>query len=392
MKMKSQNSLDPQEVKKIIGSLKGDLLVLLDKMVAINSYSHNTAGVAQVAKVAGQALPSPLQLQSLTISGKETLWTCRHGPSGKDPILLVGHLDTVFPPGTFEGSMVFQDSYLLGPGVADMKGGLVVILGALRVLDHLNLLTKIPLLLAFNGDEEIGSACSGHELEELARSSRLGFVFECGGPDGSVVTSRRGLRRYLLEIQGEAGHSGTHQGAKESAVVELAHQILRLEDLNDPEAEISVNVGRVRGGTAVNIIPAEAEAELEVRFFEEQRGDEIEKRIRTMVRSSPRSKLKIRLTQRHGRPAMASTPAISHLYQETVRTAKKIDIELPQEARRGASDANLLAAINLPTIDGLGPVGEMDHSENERILKSSLFQRVELLVHLLWDLRDWTPS
>ncbi|MGD8372392.1 MAG: M20/M25/M40 family metallo-hydrolase, partial [Syntrophobacterales bacterium] len=217
--MKSQNSLDPQEVKKIIGSLKGDLLVLLDKMVAINSYSHNTAGVVQVAQVAGQALPSPLQLQSLTISGKETLWTCRHGPSGKDPILLVGHLDTVFPPGTFEGSMVFQDSYLLGPGVADMKGGLVVILGALRVLEHLNLLTKIPLLLAFNGDEEIGSACSGHELEELARSSRLGFVFECGGPDGSVVTSRRGLRRYLLEIQGEAGHSGTYQGAKESAVV-----------------------------------------------------------------------------------------------------------------------------------------------------------------------------
>jgi glutamate carboxypeptidase len=199
------------------------------------------------------------------------------------------------------------------------------------------------------------------------------------------------LRRYLLEIQGEAGHSGTYQGAKESAVVELAHQILRLEDLNDLEAEISVNVGRVRGGTAVNIIPAEAEAELEVRFFEEQRGDEIEKRIRTMVRSSPRSKLKIRLTQRHGRPAMACTPAISRLYQKTVRTAKKIDIELPEEARRGASDANLLAAINLPIIDGLGPVGEMDHSENERILKSSLFQRVELLVHLLWDLRDWTP-
>ncbi|NIR17315.1 MAG: M20 family metallopeptidase, partial [Desulfobacterales bacterium] len=103
-------------------------------------------GVAQVAKVAGQALPSPLQLQSLKTSGKEMLWTCRHGPSGEDPILLVGHLDTVFPPGTFEGTMVFQDPYLLGPGVADMKGGLVVILGALRVLDHLNLLAKIPLL------------------------------------------------------------------------------------------------------------------------------------------------------------------------------------------------------------------------------------------------------
>jgi glutamate carboxypeptidase len=265
-------------------------------------------------------------------------------------------------------------------------------LGALWALDRLEFLPRIPLMLALNGDEEIGSPGSAQKLVELARTSRFGLVFECGGPEGSVVTSRRGLDRYHLEIHGEAGHSGTHFGAKESAVVELAQQILRLEALNDARAGISLNVGQVKGGTAVNIIPAEAEADFEVRFFEGQQGNEIEEKMRTMVKSTPQSKVRIVLTKRHGRPAMVRTPAISHLYQAAVRTAKKIDLALPEEARGGASDANFLAATNLPTLDGLGPVGEMDHSNNERILKHSLFQRVELLVHLLWDLRDWRPE
>jgi len=389
--MKEQTSLKGQKVKKAVESFQDDLLTLLDKIVAINSYSYNIQGVAQVARELSRSLPSPLNLESSKSSHDEVVWICRHGPPNELPVLLVGHLDTVFPPGSFDSGVVAHGPHLLGPGVADMKGGVVVIWGALWVLDRLGFLPRISLILALNGDEEIGSPSSAQKLEELARTCRLGLVFECGGPEGSVVTSRRGLDRYRLEIHGEAGHSGTHQGAKESAVVELAQQILKLEALNDPKSGISLNVGRVKGGTAVNIIPAEAEAELEVRFFEEQKGDEIEKRIRTMVGSTPQSKLKNILTKRHGRPAMACTPAISHLYQAAARIAKKIDLELPEEARGGASDANFLAATNLPTLDGLGPVGEMDHSKNERILKNSLFQRVELLVHLLWDLRNWTP-
>jgi glutamate carboxypeptidase len=389
--MKEQTSLKVQKVKKTVESFQDDLLTLLDKIVAINSYSHNTRGVAQVAEELSKSLPSPLTLESTKSAQDEVVWICRNGPLNELPILLVGHVDTVFPPGSFDSGVVAHGAHLLGPGVADMKGGVVVILGALWVLDRLGFLPRISLTLALNGDEEIGSANSAQKLVELARASRLGLVFECGGPEGSVVTSRRGLDRYHLDVHGEAGHSGTHQGVKASAVVELAQQILKLEALNDPQAGISLNVGRVKGGTAVNIIPAEAEAELEVRFFEEQRGEEIEKRIRTMVRSTPQSKLRAILTKRHGRPPMVCTPAISHLYQTAARTAKKINLELPEEARGGASDANFLAASDLPTLDGLGPVGEMDHSRNERILKNSLFQRVELLVHLLWDLRSWTP-
>ena len=387
--MKEQTSLKVQKVRETVESFQGDLLTLLDKIVAINSYSHNTPGVVQVAQEVSKSLPSPLTLESTKSSHGEVVWICRHGPPDELPILLVGHVDTVFPPGSFDSGVVAHGPYLLGPGVADMKGGVVVVLGALWVLDRLGFLPQIPVTLAINGDEEIGSPGSEQELVELARTSRLGLVFECGGAKGSVVTSRRGLDRYHLEIHGEAGHSGTHQGEKESAVVELAQQILKLEALNDVKAGISLNVGQVKGGVAVNIIPAEAEAELEVRFLEEQQGKDIEKQMRIITRSTPESKVRTVLTKRRGRPAMVCTPVISQLYEAAVQTAKKIDLELPEEARGGASDANFLSVTKLPTLDGLGPVGEMDHSKNERILKDSLFQRVELLVHLLWDLKDW---
>lgn len=387
--MKNLPSLDAQEVKGIVGSIRKDLLVLLGELVAINSYSHNAEGVAQVAEAVAEALPSPLKLKGAAIPLEETFWSSRCGPADADPILLVGHLDTVFPPDTFNNGMIPRDPYLYGPGVADMKGGLAVILGALWCLDRLHLLPKIPLLLALNGDEEIGSPNSGPKLQGLARSGRLGFVFECGGPDGSVVTSRRGLCRYVLKIRGKAGHAGTLQTAKQSAVVELAQQILRLEALNDFEAGLSVNVGRVTGGTATNIIPAEAEAELEVRFPNQELGDEVKDRIQKLASSSPESGMEVNLVKGHVRPPMERAQGTVQLFQEMAQVAARNQMILAEEARWGASDANLLATAGLPTIDGLGPVGEMDHSEDERIVKDSLFQRVELLVHLLWDLRDW---
>jgi glutamate carboxypeptidase len=388
--MRGQASLDSQAVKRTIATLKGDLLVLLEEMVAVNSHTLNTAGIVQVAELVRQALPPHLALESARDSNESTLWICGQGPTGEPPILLVGHLDTVYPPGTFDRGVVKEGPYLHGPGVADMKGGLVVIVGALWALDRLNVLPEIPLLLAFNGDEEIGSPTSGEMLMQLARSSRLGLVFECGGPEGSVVTSRRGLHRYRLEIVGEAGHAGNEPGVKRSALVELAHQILDLEALNDPEAGLSVNVGRASGGTAANVIAGKAEAEFEARFSEQGQSDEIEERIRALTSAPYDSNLRVQVARSHSRPLMARTPATASLYQEVARSAEGIQVFLFEESRGGASDANLLAASGVPTIDGLGPVGEMDHSEGERILRDSLFQRVELLVHVLWNLKAWS--
>jgi glutamate carboxypeptidase len=151
-------------------------------------------------------------------------------------------------------------------------------------------------------------------------------------------------------------------------------------------------VGRVKGGTATNIIPAEAEAELEVRFLNQEQGDEFEERIQKLANSSQEFGLETNVVSGQARPPMEQTSGTVQLFREVAQVAARNQIILSEEARWGASDANLLAAAGLPTIDGLGPVGEMDHSENERILKDSLFQRVELLVHLLWSLREWTHN
>jgi glutamate carboxypeptidase len=200
------------------------------------------------------------------------------------------------------------------------------------------------------------------------------------------------LCRYQLRIKGEGGHAGNQRTTKESAVVELAHQVLRLETLNDPELGLAVNVGRVRGGTAANVVPAEAEAELEVRFWDPSDGNRAETKINRMATSPHQTGLQLQLGRTHGRPAMARMPATVSLYREVSTTAARIPMSLPEESRGGGSDANLLAATGLPTLDGLGPIGEMDHSENERILTESLFHRVQLLTHLLWDLRAWVPA
>lgn len=389
-KMKDHPELRVQEVRDAVQSLQHDLLLFLDEIVACNSHSYNTDGVAQVAKMVVQALPRAFESQDLPTLTDGTLWAFRHRLHGSRPILLVGHLDTVFPPGSFERGLISDGPYLLGPGVADMKGGIAVVLGALWALDRLGILSETPLALAFNGDEEIGSPASSSALVSLAQNSRCVLVFECGGPGGAVVTSRRGLKRYHLEITGAGGHAGTLSGAKTSAVVELAHQILHLEALNENNADLTVNVGRVQSGIAANVVPERGEAEFEVRFWGGAGAQKVKERIHNQISAPRQSGLQLRLTQTHERPVMPRTPATAQLYEAAVRTAARLDWALTEEARRGASDANQTAAAGLPTLDGLGPVGEMDHSVHERILKDSLLERVELLVHLLWDLRGWS--
>jgi glutamate carboxypeptidase len=273
-----------------------------------------------------------------------------------------------------------------------MKGGIVVILGAIWVLDRLGLLSEVPLALAFNGDEEIGSPHSGPALGKLARDCRLGLIFECGGLAGEVVTSRRGVSRFLLKIRGESGHSGSLERDQENAIVELSRQILKLAGLNAPETGLTVNVGRVQGGTAANIIPGEAEAEFEFRFWQPEKAEEIDNSVQTLIPARIGETLTAQIIKRHSRPAMIRTPATAALYHAASLSADRIRMSLPEEARGGASDANLLAAAGLASLDGLGPIGEMDHSKNERILKDSLFQRVQLLTHLLWDLRTWSSD
>ncbi|MEW5722829.1 MAG: M20/M25/M40 family metallo-hydrolase [Thermodesulfobacteriota bacterium] len=387
-----KEGLDRASVREGVAAVRGDVLSLLDRMVSINSHSPNEKGVALVLETATETLPTLFALLESADCGEDhRLWVFGRECPDQAPLLLVGHLDTVFPPGEFDGGLVEDGDFLRGPGVSDMKGGVAVMIGALWVLDRLGLLPVMSLVLALNGDEEIGSVCSGPILARLARSVRLGLVFERGGPGGSLVTSRRGLRRYRLEVAGPGGHSGFQKGDKASAVVELAHQILRMESFNLPKEGVSVNVGRIAGGTGANIVPRRAEAEFEVRFWTDVSGNAAAERIMASLAAPSGPGFEHLLHRTHVRPAMPRSPLNVKLFKEAAAVARTLDLSLKEEARLGASDANILTAAGLPVLDGLGPVGENDHSLDERVVRESLFERIEFLVHLLWDLREWSP-
>jgi|Deesub1362A_J573_1020465.scaffolds.fasta_scaffold00208_19 glutamate carboxypeptidase len=378
--------LDLHKVRCLLSEIYGDLLGLLERMVATNSHASNDQGVRQTVELVSGALPASLKLRE---DAERCVWSFSLvEPPPAPPILLTGHVDTVFPPEQAVPAFKRTGPYLVGPGVADMKGGLIVMIGALQALDRLGLLEQVPLLIVLNGDEEMGSTRSATFLRTAARQCRAGLVFECGGLDGSVVTARRGLRRYRIEFLGRAAHSGNLHGPKESAVLELAHCIPKLEDLNDPDAGISINVGRICGGTAANVVPERASAEVEVRYWKEGQGEELERKVQALLSTPVQGGMEIRVERVHYRPSMPPHEPSRWLYRLAEGVARRLGYPLPEDHRGGASDANFLAAEGLPTLDGLGPVGEEDHSSRERIRYETLLPRMELLVHLLWALRE----
>ncbi len=384
--------MNPDEVRQAIDAIHGDVMSLLTDMVRINSFSYNTSGIREVAELAAGSLPSVFQVDSIQPNLDDRIWIHRGHSSEQTPILLSGHLDTVHPPGECRDDLKEQGEFLCGPGVADMKGGVAVILGALWVLDQLGRLPEIPITVAFTGDEEIGSIHSRERLKDLSKQARLGLVFESAGPNGEVVLARRGVRVYRLTVEGEEGHSGFDVKQKQSALIELSHQILRLEGLNDPKSGLSINVGMASGGTAVNVIPGRAEARLEVRFWDEALGDSAAERMLASLAAPKVSGMNLRLERTHARPVMAPTKQTESLFEAVREVGTDLGWTIGQEVRTAASDANVMSSAGLACLDGLGPRGEMGHSPRERIIASTIRDRLELTVHLLWRLRDWQPK
>ncbi len=386
MKMKDDKLLDIETVRKLVGENTRDTYSLLLELVNINSFSLNNEGISEVAEVITHTLSPIIPIEEKSLPNGGRVWEASNF-KGKDPhILLVGHIDTVYPP---EGKTVIpriEGDFLYGPGVADMKGGITVMIQTVKILEKLDLLSKIPIKILINCDEELGSPLSGEYITAISKKAKVGLVFECGGEDGSVVVARRGLKRYHMELLGESGHSGNILKKKASAILEIAKMIIDIEEKNDPEKGISVNVGKMQGGITVNRIPDRASIDFEIRFWEEKVPEEIEKYIEEKREELMELSMEIQIKELHKRPVMHPTPKTLSLYKKVSSIASRLGMEIPKESRGGASDANLIIENDIPTLDGLGPIGMDDHSEHERIIEKSLYDRIELLVHLLWEL------
>jgi glutamate carboxypeptidase len=306
------------------------------------------------------------------------------GKRGAKPVLLLGHLDTVHPIGTL-ATMPCRaaDGKLWGPGAFDMKSGIAFILHAIAVLRarHENALPR-PVTVLLVSDEEVGSDSSRRITESMARRCEAVLVVEPAyGPKGAVKTARKGVGEYTIKVTGKGAHSGLDFEKGENAIVELARQIQQIAKLTDLKRGLTLNVGTVQGGTRTNVVPAEASARLDVRIAHMKDGKEIDRKLRGLRPFN--RKCKIEITGGINRPPMERTPAVGGLCEKAAAIARQLGWKLEEAAVGGGSDGNFTAALGIPTLDGLGAVGEGAHASNESVLISELPRRAALLAALM---------
>ena len=306
------------------------------------------------------------------------------GKRDAKPVLLLGHLDTVYPTGTLSAMPCrVADGKLWGPGAFDMKSGIAFMLHAIEALRarHEDKLPR-PVTVLLVSDEEVGSDSSRRITESVARRCQAVLVVEPAyGPKGAVKTARKGVGEYTIKVTGRAAHSGLDFEKGESAIVELARQVEQIAKLTDLKRGLTLNVGTVLGGTRANVVPAEASATLDVRIARMKDGKEIDRKLRGLRPFNRKCKLEIR--GGINRPPMERTPAVAGLYEKAAGIARQLGWKLKEAAVGGGSDGNFTAALGLPTLDGLGAVGEGAHASNESIVISELPRRAALLAALI---------
>jgi glutamate carboxypeptidase len=300
------------------------------------------------------------------------------------PAFVIGHFDTVWPRGTIERLPfdVDADGIATGPGCFDMKGGLVLLLFALAALSTIGREPRRALRVLLNCDEEIGSPTARDLIDTMASDAGVGLVLEPPLPGGVLKTARKGSLLYHLEITGRAAHAGIEPEKGASAILELARQIEAINALHDPARGTLVNIGVVRGGSRLNVVPAQAEADIAVRVTTADDADRVVRAMKTLSPSVPGTE--VRVIPGRTRPPMQPTPASRELFARARAIAASAGItDLTDGSTGGGSDANLVAARGVPTLDGLGPEGDGAHADDEHVLVASMPARAALIAGLL---------
>jgi glutamate carboxypeptidase len=383
----------PAELLLEIERHAGAMIELTRRMVEVNSYSANRQGVNAVGALLREAFALP-SLECRVIPGgqygEHLVWRTR--AQGR-PILLVGHHDTVFPPGHFEGWSVVGER-ATGPGALDMKGGLSVIWGALAALERVGALAALPIVVASVADEEVGSIESRPHLRELAGTASSALVFESGRPEDAIVTRRRGTGTLVLRFTGRAAHAGNAHAAGKNAIWAMARFVDAAQGLTDYGRGCTVNVGLVSGGTSGNTVPASAECTVDVRFEQSLDATSLLDTLRGAAEAAAASLgVTVAISGGANRLPMERPPAAEALYREYAACARAAGLGFGECALvGGGSDANDLAAAGVPVIDALGPRGEGFHTTAEWVDLSSFRPKAEALARFLWQRLPRVPS
>lgn len=346
-----------------------------DDAAAVNRFvdlaASKVAGAAKVKTLPGGRFGKHLRCE-FTLPGRKK----------EGQILVLAHSDTVWPMGTLSTMPFRQDKgRLWGPGVLDMKSGIVFFLFAMRALRELDMPVQRKVLLQINSDEEVGSESSRPLTEEAARKSNAVLVLEPGtGLEGKLKTARKGVGDYSVQVHGKASHAGVDFQNGASAVVELARQIEKIAGFTQLERGITVNPGVVAGGTRTNVVAAEARVEVDIRVARLKDAPALDRKFHALKAVDKRCRVEV--TGGLNRPPMERTAAVVRLFQQAKELAASLGVEIEESATGGGSDGNFTAALGIPTLDGLGGVGEGAHASNESILVNRIADRTALLALL----------
>jgi glutamate carboxypeptidase len=306
-----------------------------------------------------------------------------HG-KGDARILLLGHLDTVYPEGVAaERPMRYDGNKIVGPGVCDMKGGVLVAMYALRALQGNGFDQFQELQFFLSPDEEIGSPTGKKFYLPYVQQADAVLVLENARANGNIVSARKGSGKYVLRVHGHSAHAGVEPEKGANAILELAHQIIALHHLNGIAPGVTVNAGLVRGGTRENVVPDEAQVSCDVRAVDLEGARIVHEAILSLAAHPQNPRTRIEITGEFEYPPMAKTRGNAFLADLAKATARELGFEIQDQATGGASDANVVAQFGIPVLDGLGPIGGLDHSPDEFIDRDSIVPRTALLAGLI---------
>ncbi|MCZ2095741.1 MAG: M20 family metallopeptidase [Anaerolineae bacterium] len=365
------------------------MVALLDELVRLESPTSSKPHVDRLSEhIADRcvALGAQVTLYPRAEVGdlRVAVW---NGDAPGHPILLLAHLDTVWPVGTLETMPIRQEGgRFFGPGAVDMKAGVVVALETIRGLRERGEMPSRPIWLFLNSDEETGSTHSRDLIEDLAKQAGLVLVMEPATEEEALKTWRKGIARYTVTLTGRASHAGNAPEAGINAIIEAAHQALALHRLNDLPNGTSVSVTRISGGIAGNVIPPEATLFVDVRFLKASEAQRVDAAIRALGPVLPGAQVAV--TGAIDRGPMEHNELMARTYAQARAIAATIGLELHAGGSGGASDGNFTAALGVPTLDGLGAAGSGLHAADEQVMIRSLPRRAALLAALLceWEM------
>lgn len=374
-------------LENALAALRGrgpEMIALTRSWVEVNSYTENVEGVNRVGAMLREAFALPPLAGSVIAGepgyGDHLVWRTQAAGS---PILLVGHHDTVFPPGHFEGWKE-EGGRAIGPGALDMKGGLAVIRTALAVLHDIGVLAKLPIVVVCVSDEEVGSPTSAPHLRELAKGAACALVFESGRAQDMIITRRKGVGAMTVTAYGRAAHAGNNHKDGANAIWALARFVDAAQRLTDYTRGVTVNVGQFTGGTSKNTVPERAECKLDLRYETVADAEALVAGLHAAAEAAAIPGVRLEISGGVNRLPLERTPASAALrdeYAACARAAGLGDGEAPLLG--GGSDANTVAPLGVPAIDGLGPRGAGFHTTNEYVELDTFVPKAEALVRFL---------